>query len=188
MGDRKDRTASPPGHPIPACPTSQQLLLSSISRIPSRKPRARVCVCVCVCVCVYHSGWLNLQCRRLGFDPWVQSLPGSGRAPGEGNSFPLQYSFLENSMDRGAWRSIVHGVVKCVWVWMCVWVCLWMCTAAFNTDTKVLTQNTLFQMWFSFLVFWSPFSISTVSSIPFFSMAPWDGILCVCYGLFDLDR
>ena len=52
MGDRKDRTASPPGHPIPACPTSQQLLLSSISRIPSRKPRARVCVCVCVCVCV----------------------------------------------------------------------------------------------------------------------------------------
>ena len=30
-------------------------------------------------------------------------IPGSGRSPGEGNGYPLQYSFLENSMDRGAW-------------------------------------------------------------------------------------
>ena len=38
------------------------------------------------------------------------SVPGSGRYPGEGNGKPLQYSCLENPMDRGAWRSTVHGV------------------------------------------------------------------------------
>ena len=40
------------------------------------------------------------------------SVPGSGRCPGEGNGNPLQYSCLENSMDRGAWQSTVHGVSK----------------------------------------------------------------------------
>ena len=42
----------------------------------------------------------------------VGSVPGSGRPPGEGNSKPLQYSYLDNPMDRGAWWVIVHGVVK----------------------------------------------------------------------------
>ena len=41
----------------------------------------------------------------------VQFL-GSGRSPGEGNGNPLQYSHLENSMDRGAWQATVHGVRK----------------------------------------------------------------------------
>ena len=40
------------------------------------------------------------------------SIPGLGRSPGEGNGNPLQYSCLENPMDRGAWWAIVHGVVK----------------------------------------------------------------------------
>ena len=40
------------------------------------------------------------------------SIPGSGRSPGEGNGNPLQYSCLENPMDRGAWQAIVHGVAK----------------------------------------------------------------------------
>ena len=40
------------------------------------------------------------------------SIPGSGRTPGEGNGNPLQYYFLENPMDRGAWQVIVHGVAK----------------------------------------------------------------------------
>ena len=40
------------------------------------------------------------------------SVPGSGRSPGEGNGNPLQYSCPENSMDRGAWGTVVHGVVK----------------------------------------------------------------------------
>ena len=38
-------------------------------------------------------------------------IPESGRSPGEGNGYPLQYSCLENSMDRGAWRATVHRVV-----------------------------------------------------------------------------
>ena len=39
-------------------------------------------------------------------------IPGSGRSPGEGNGSPLQYSCLENPMDRGAWWAAVHGVTK----------------------------------------------------------------------------
>ena len=39
-------------------------------------------------------------------------IPGSERSPGEGNGNPLQYSCLENSMDRGAWWATVHGVTK----------------------------------------------------------------------------
>ena len=39
-------------------------------------------------------------------------IPGLGRSTGEGNGNPLQYSCLENSMDRGAWKAIVHGVTK----------------------------------------------------------------------------
>ena len=40
------------------------------------------------------------------------SVPGSGRSPGGGHGNPLQYSCLENPMDRGAWRAAVHGVTK----------------------------------------------------------------------------
>ena len=40
------------------------------------------------------------------------SNPGLGRSPGEGNGNPLQYSCLEDSMDRGAWWATVHGVAK----------------------------------------------------------------------------
>ena len=39
-------------------------------------------------------------------------IPGLGRFPGEGNGNPLQYSCLENLMDRGAWWITVHGVAK----------------------------------------------------------------------------
>ena len=47
-----------------------------------------------------------LQCRRSWFDPWVR------KTPGEGNGNPLQYSWLENSMDRGAWWASVHEVAE----------------------------------------------------------------------------
>ena len=40
------------------------------------------------------------------------SIPGSGRSLGEGNDYPLQYSCLENPIDRGAWRATVPGVPK----------------------------------------------------------------------------
>ena len=45
-------------------------------------------------------------------------IPGSGRPPGEGNGNPLQYSCLENSLDRGAWRDIDHGMAKS-WTRLC---------------------------------------------------------------------
>ena len=39
-------------------------------------------------------------------------IPGLGKSPGEGNGYPLQYSCLENPMDRGEWQATVHGVAK----------------------------------------------------------------------------
>ena len=45
-------------------------------------------------------------------------IPGLGRSPGEGNDNPLQHSYLENSMDGGAWLATVHGIVKS-WTRLC---------------------------------------------------------------------
>ena len=45
------------------------------------------------------------------------SIPGSARYPGKGNGYPVQYSCVENSMDRGAWWATVHGVSKS-WTWL----------------------------------------------------------------------
>ena len=42
----------------------------------------------------------------------LASIPGSGRYPGKGNGNPLQYSCLDNSMDRGAWQTTVSGAAK----------------------------------------------------------------------------
>ena len=42
----------------------------------------------------------------------IGSIPGSGRSPGGGHDNPLQYSCLENPMDREAWRVTVHGVAQ----------------------------------------------------------------------------
>ena len=43
---------------------------------------------------------------------YVNSIPGSGISPGEGNGNPLQYSCLGNPMDREVWQAAVHGVAK----------------------------------------------------------------------------
>ena len=65
--------------------------------------------------------WLGLpmwhsdkDCANAGD---VGSIPGSGWTPGEGNGKPLQYSCLENSMDRWAWLAIVQRVTK-NWTWL----------------------------------------------------------------------
>ena len=42
----------------------------------------------------------------------VGLIPGLGRSPAEGNGNPLQYSCLENSMDRGVWQDPIHGIAK----------------------------------------------------------------------------
>ena len=56
----------------------------------------------------------------MGFPGWLSGInagdmnliPGSGRSSGEGNGNPLQYSYLENPMDGGAWWATVHGVTE----------------------------------------------------------------------------
>ena len=52
----------------------------------------------------------------MGSIPWLR------RSPGEGNGNPLQYSCLENSMDRAVWWATVHGVPKS-WTWLSNWAC-----------------------------------------------------------------
>ena len=47
----------------------------------------------------------------------VGSIPGSGRSPREGNGNPIQYSCLEDPMDRGVWQATVHGVTKSCTHW-----------------------------------------------------------------------
>ena len=47
-----------------------------------------------------------------GYTRDATSIPGLGRSPGMGNGYPLQYSCLENSMDRGTWWATVNGVTK----------------------------------------------------------------------------
>ena len=92
------------------------------------------------------------------------SIPGSGRSPGEGNDNPFQYSFLENPMDRGAWRAAVHGVAKswthfsdyhfhsCVCVCVCVYVCV--CRTTFCPLLKVSILKTLNMLKISILDVW----------------------------------
>ena len=58
-------------------------------------------------VTIWHSGNSHLSDTRD-----TSSVPGLGRCPGEGNDNLLQYSCLENPMNRGAWQATVHGVAK----------------------------------------------------------------------------
>ena len=53
--------------------------------------------------------WVKESCYNAGDARDVSSIPGSERSPREGNSNPLQYSFLGNPMARGAWQGTVHG-------------------------------------------------------------------------------
>ena len=72
----------------------------------------------------------NLCCSRIKTVPAnageireTGSIPGSGRSPGGGNGNPLQYSCLQNPMDSGAWRAIVHRFAKIqAWLkWQYTW-------------------------------------------------------------------
>ena len=57
--------------------------------------------------------WASLMVQTVKNLPVIKDLMlGSRRSPGEGNGYPLQYSCLENSMDRGAWWATVHGSHK----------------------------------------------------------------------------
>ena len=54
-------------------------------------------------------------------------IPGLGRSPGEGNGNPLQYSCLENSIDRGTWWAIVHGVSESDMIEQLIYICVYVC-------------------------------------------------------------
>ena len=56
----------------------------------------------------FPGGAVGKESTRNAGDPG--SIPGLGRSPGEQNGYPLQYSGLENSKDRGAWQATIHGV------------------------------------------------------------------------------
>ena len=64
---------------------------------------------------IWHSQSMEIPCgsdseesaRNAGD---LGSVPGLGRSPGEGNGYPLQYSCLENPMDRGVWWVTIHGI------------------------------------------------------------------------------
>ena len=66
-----------------------------------------------ICISLIISGLVvkNLP-PNAGDTGYMGSIPGLGRFPGGGNGNLLQYSCLENSMDRGAWQATVHGVAK----------------------------------------------------------------------------
>ena len=73
--------------------------------------------------CTAVSHWFNKHYLSAGDKGDVHLITGLERSPGRGNGHPLHYSFLENPMDRGAWRPVVHGVTKS-WTWLSNWVCM----------------------------------------------------------------
>ena len=78
-----------------------------------------VCVCVCVCTPFW---WLRRYriCLQWGYPGPISGL---ARSPGEGNYETVQYSCLENFMDRGAWWAIFHGVTQS-WRWLNMCICI----------------------------------------------------------------
>ena len=81
----------------------------------------------------------------------LDSIPGLGRSPGEGNGHPLPYSCLENPMDRGAWRVTVHGVTKSL---------TWLSDFHFSLFSSLLSR------------WWHP---TILSSVTLFSSCPQSG-------------
>ena len=70
-----------------------------------------------ICLFIWLHPVLDFPCSSVSKESACNagdqgSIPGSGRSPGEGNGNPLQYSCLENPMDRGAWQATVHGVAR----------------------------------------------------------------------------
>ena len=108
----------------------------------------------------------------------VSSIPASGRSPGEGHGNPLQYSCLENPMDRGAWWAAVHGVTKS-WTRLkrlsthahllnlCCWWCL-----QFGGSLNITKQWWL--VIFSYLFFFlNPVGLATRKTLAYKSIFPF---------------
>ena len=79
-----------------------------------------ICVYIYIYIYIFTNTYLCIQDFPGGSDTKESACnagglgltPGSGRFPGEGNGNSFQYSWLENLMDRGAWRATVQGVAK----------------------------------------------------------------------------
>ena len=79
--------------------------------------------------------------EHTGYECWI---PGLGRFPGGDNGNPLQYSCLENSMDRGPWWATVHGVAKSQTQLACMWHDSW-----YGSNPSQLLKNTCTFMLYS---------------------------------------
>ena len=94
----------------------------SCCALPARKQREFQSQTIVISISQVPKGFLVAQSVKnqpvmqetacYAGDP--DSIPGSGKSPGEGNGNPLQYPCLGNPMDRGAWWAIVHGVARVV--------------------------------------------------------------------------
>ena len=102
-------TAPPPAQgQTPTLPFSAGYKVTS----SQERPRAAV-IYYFVCLCTSRASLVAQAVKNPpanSGDP--ASIPGSGRPPGGGNGNPLQYSGLDNPMDRGAWRATGHGVTN----------------------------------------------------------------------------
>ena len=74
---------------------------------------------------------------NAGDAPDASLISGPGKSPGGGNDNPLQYTCLENSINRGAWQATVHGVAK-NWSWLSNWACM---------NTYMHKRNACKQQW-----------------------------------------
>ena len=96
----------------------------------SNYPPWEVKFTLAVCLCVYAPPrWFNSKESAFSAGATGDSglFPGSGGCPGGRHGNPLQYSYLKNPMDRGAWPTTVHGVAK-NWTrlkWLSTHVCVW---------------------------------------------------------------
>ena len=102
-----ETTTKPTYHSICPCPQTRNQSRLLASRYP------RICPNACHSVCLFPGGASGKEpSANAGDIRDAGAIPGSGRSPGGGLGSPLQYSCLENSMDRGAWWATVHGIAK----------------------------------------------------------------------------
>ena len=85
----------------------------------------------------------------------ADSITGLGRYPGVGNGNQLQYSCLENSMDRGAWWATVHGIAKNQ-TWLSDWACTHkLSPQELNADTSFGLISNYYPTWYTIYILWT---------------------------------
>ena len=92
-------------------------------------------------------------------------IPGLGRSPGEEHGNPLQHSWLENPMDRGAWRATVHKVTKS-WTWLKWLICTHHCLDP--AISAVIPGNTYWALTLHQVLYWdvyTPYWVSLVAQM-----------------------